>query len=55
MDIRITKIKKVLPILAIPFLLGAKCNIFNGGTSLSGASLGVTIRKDLFPVAKKRN
>jgi hypothetical protein len=26
MDIRITKIKKVLPILAIPFLLGVKCN-----------------------------
>lgn len=32
-----------------------RSNIFNGGTSLSGASLGLTVRKDLFPVAKKRN
>jgi hypothetical protein len=30
-------------------------NLFNGGAILNGASLGVTIRKDLFPVAKKRN
>lgn len=32
-----------------------RSNIFNGGASLSGASLGVTVRKDLFPAATKRN
>jgi hypothetical protein len=32
-----------------------RSNILNGGASLSGASLGVTVRKDLFPAATKRN